>query len=96
MGHGLQAKQSGRHFVFAAGTGILCFVDLVASMIHDKLKLFDNEKDGPSCPTSSRNSKLLKGQDIANTVTQTDLTVTDEDVETFIKPENNIFGADDF
>ena len=79
MGHGLQAKPSGQHFVFAAGTGILCFVDLVASMIHDKLKLFANEKNGPSSPSSNRNSKLLKGQDIANTVTQTDVTVTDDD-----------------
>ena len=39
MGHGLKAKPSGIHVVFAAGTGVLCFVDLVASMIQDKLKL---------------------------------------------------------
>ena len=39
MGHGLKAKKSGVHIVFAAGTGVLCFVDLVAAMIQDKLHL---------------------------------------------------------
>lgn len=39
MGHGLKAKKSGVHVVFAAGTGVLCFVDLVAAMIQDKLLL---------------------------------------------------------
>lgn len=30
MGHGLRMKNSGVHVAFAAGTGVLCFVDLVA------------------------------------------------------------------
>ena len=30
MGHGLQPKSAGHHIAFAAGTGVLCFVDLVA------------------------------------------------------------------
>ena len=37
MGHGLKVKKSGIHVVFAAGPGVLCFVDLVAAMIQDKL-----------------------------------------------------------
>ena len=76
MGHGLKAKPSGRHFVFAAGTGILCFVDLVASMIHDKLKLFVNDKNGPSNYSASPNNmKLLKGSGIGDTST----IITDDD-----------------
>ena len=30
MGFGLRLKPTGNHIVFAAGTGVLCFVDLVA------------------------------------------------------------------
>lgn len=33
MGHGLRVKPSGVHVAFAAGTGALCFVDLVAWLI---------------------------------------------------------------
>ena len=75
MGHGLKAKPTGRHFVFAAGTGILCFVDLVASMIHDKLKISVNEKNGPNSRTASHNNKLLKGSGIGDNST----IITDED-----------------
>ena len=32
MGLGLLPKASGHHLVFAAGTGVLCFVDLVAEL----------------------------------------------------------------
>ena len=32
MGFGLQMKAKGHHVVFAAGTGVLCFVDLVAEL----------------------------------------------------------------
>ena len=32
MGLGLLPKDSGHHMVFAAGTGVLCFVDLVAEL----------------------------------------------------------------
>ena len=33
MGKGLQVKSSGVHIAFAAGTGVLCFVDLVGHLI---------------------------------------------------------------
>ena len=46
MGHGLKVKKSGIHVVFAAGTGVLCFVDLVAAMIQDKLLLNGNGTNG--------------------------------------------------
>ena len=36
MGHGLRPKQTGIHVAFAAGTGALCFVDLVAWLINSK------------------------------------------------------------
>ena len=32
MGHGLRIKNQGVHVAFAAGTGVLCFVDLVAKI----------------------------------------------------------------
>ena len=32
MGFGLRPKAQGHHLVFAAGTGVLCFVDLVAEL----------------------------------------------------------------
>lgn len=32
MGQGLKPKSTGVHVVFAAGTGVLCFVDLVAAI----------------------------------------------------------------
>ena len=34
MGHGLMPKSGGIHVAFAAGTGALCFVDLVAKITH--------------------------------------------------------------
>lgn len=37
MGHGLRLKPSGVHIAFAAGTGALCFVDLVALLIQANL-----------------------------------------------------------
>ena len=33
MGKGLMVRQTGVHIAFAAGTGILCFVDLVGHLI---------------------------------------------------------------
>ena len=33
MGKGLLVQQTGVHIAFAAGTGILCFVDLVGHLI---------------------------------------------------------------
>ena len=80
--------------MFAAGTGILCFVDLVASMIHDKLKLSMNDKNGPNSRSASKANKLLKGSGIG--IGDNSTVMTDEDQESFIKPSNNIFGADTF
>ena len=37
LGRGLRVKQGGIHIAFAAGTGILCFVDLVAALIREAL-----------------------------------------------------------
>ena len=39
MGHGLKPGNSGVYVVFAAGTGVLCFVDLVATMINFALDI---------------------------------------------------------
>lgn len=33
MGKGLQVQRTGIHIAFAAGTGVLCFVDLVGHLI---------------------------------------------------------------
>ena len=37
MGKGLMPASEGQHAAFAAGTGVLCFVDLVALMIRSTL-----------------------------------------------------------
>ena len=39
MGKGLQVQRSGIHIAFAAGTGVLCFVDLVGHLIQANLNL---------------------------------------------------------
>lgn len=39
MGKGLLVQRTGVHIAFAAGTGILCFVDLVGHLIQANLKL---------------------------------------------------------
>ena len=41
MGKGLMISPSGIHIAFAAGTGILCFIDLVAHLIQLNLELID-------------------------------------------------------
>lgn len=33
LGHGLKINKQGLHIAFAAGTGILCFIDLVAHLV---------------------------------------------------------------
>ena len=42
MGKGLMVKPSGVHIAFAGGTGILCFVDLIAHMIQVNLNLLND------------------------------------------------------
>jgi hypothetical protein len=42
MGHGLRIKPQGLHVAFAAGTGTLCFVDLVAAVLQSHLGIFNN------------------------------------------------------
>lgn len=37
MGKGLQVKPTGVHIAFAAGTGVLCFIDLVAALVRQSL-----------------------------------------------------------
>ena len=39
MGKGLLVQSTGVHIAFAAGTGILCFVDLVGHLIQASLGL---------------------------------------------------------
>ena len=39
MGKGLQVQRTGVHIAFAAGTGVLCFVDLVGHLIQANLGL---------------------------------------------------------
>ena len=39
MGHGLKPNAKGVHVAFAAGTGVLCFTDLVASIAHSCLNI---------------------------------------------------------
>jgi len=39
FGHGLKPSSSGVHIAFAAGTGVLCFVDLVAALIQFELNV---------------------------------------------------------
>lgn len=41
MGRGLQPNLKGLHIAFAAGTGVLCFVDLVAHLILSELNIID-------------------------------------------------------
>ena len=41
MGKGLNVQRSGTHVAFAAGTGVLCFLDLVGHMIQARLGWID-------------------------------------------------------
>ena len=40
LGQGLKINKSGLHLAFAAGTGILCFIDLVAHLVQCSLGIF--------------------------------------------------------
>ena len=42
MGKGLLVQSTGVHIAFAAGTGILCFVDLVGHLIQAALGLIQH------------------------------------------------------
>ena len=39
LGKGLEVQPTGVHVVFAAGTGILCFVDLIAAVARQMLHI---------------------------------------------------------
>ena len=39
LGKGLKVNPTGVHIAFAAGTGVLCFVDLVAALIRSTLQI---------------------------------------------------------
>jgi hypothetical protein len=43
MGKSLMASQTGTHIVFAAGTGVLCYVDLVAHLALANLGVLPEE-----------------------------------------------------
>ena len=59
MGHGLKTKSGGIHVAFAAGTGVLCFVDLVASMIQDKLGVSMSSTDNKESIVSSGRNIIM-------------------------------------
>jgi len=45
MGHGLKInKDGGVHVVFAAGTGVLCFLDIITHLILRQLKLIPDSE----------------------------------------------------
>ena len=47
LGKGLRVQPTGVHIAFAAGTGVLCFVDLVAALIQSTLDInLPNAKSG--------------------------------------------------
>ena len=46
IGKGLEVSKTGVHIAFAAGTGALCFVDLVASLIMSTLNITLPQIDG--------------------------------------------------
>ena len=45
MGKSLMAKPKGTHVVFAAGTGVLCYVDLVAHLALAILGLLPQDEE---------------------------------------------------
>ena len=55
MGRGLRAKAYGDHIIFAGGTGVLTFVDLVATLIRNSL----NKKVPSSTPSEPQEDQSL-------------------------------------
>jgi len=49
LGRGLRVKKNGVHIVFAAGTGVLCFVDLVAQVALAMMELDTVVLQGEDC-----------------------------------------------
>lgn len=45
MGKGLGIHSKGIHVAFAAGTGVLVFIDLVAHLIRKNLNLMSEDED---------------------------------------------------
>ena len=45
MGKGLGIHSKGIHVAFAAGTGVLVFIDLVAHLIRKNLNLISEDED---------------------------------------------------
>ena len=60
MGHGLRPKSEGLHMAFAAGTGVLCFVDYVASLIQDRLDLHGNDSNFSRKHSNFSTKNMLK------------------------------------
>ena len=57
MGFGLQMKAKGHHVVFAAGTGVLCFVDLVAELSRLTTGRYVTDGGSVSSPESTKPDK---------------------------------------
>ena len=68
MGHGLRPKPKGLHIAFAAGTGVLCFVDFVASLIQDKLALHDSTISNITRRTQSSGSRNILMQALGDSI----------------------------
>ena len=58
IGKGLEVSKTGVHIAFAAGTGALCFVDLVATLIMSTLNIKPPQTDAK---TQEENEELMVG-----------------------------------
>ena len=54
MGFGLLPKARGHHVVFAAGTGVLCFIDLVAELCRLNVGRYAPDGGSVSSPESTK------------------------------------------
>jgi len=71
MGKGLMPSKDGLHVAFAAGTGALCFVDLVAYLIRKTLKLDSvPDKMAKEIKVEEGNPELLDSNEHKNTSIQ--------------------------
>lgn len=59
MGKGLEPSQNGLHIAFAAGTGVLVFVDLVAHLILQHFGLADKIDNGKGNPVNKESFRFL-------------------------------------
>ena len=58
IGKGLKVQPTGVHIAFAAGTGVLCFVDLVAALIQSTLDITLPYNKGKNASVLQEHQKL--------------------------------------